>query len=370
MKKMYQVFISSTFEDLQNERLKILNALLSFSCIPAGMELFSAASEEQFEYIKKVIDKVDYYILIVAGRYGSVARDGKSYTEKEFDYAQKKGIPILIFLHKYPENLPAKYTEQTEVGKEKLIRFKEKVSKDRMVAFWSNADELATKVIGSLQEEIRNNPQNGWVREEDKNVEMGSEETAKSRYPSPMFSAKILYKMYKKRIMNLSKQIESMRNPNVDSENLINISEHSANEIVKACYVLSQEHNEALIAIEKMVPLDENIETGIDLDAIISSQLIINIFEKNTPLHDGAIIIRDNRIVAGTCYLTVSENPIYWNMSHIHRAAVGMSEVSDCMVLVVSEITRDISFAYNGRLYHSSGREKLVKTVIEYFGIT
>lgn len=106
---MYQVFISSTFEDLQDERLKILNTLLTFSCIPAGMELFSAASEEQFEYIKKVISQVDYYILIVAGRYGSVTRDGISYTEKEFDYAKKIGIPILVFLHKHPENLSSKY---------------------------------------------------------------------------------------------------------------------------------------------------------------------------------------------------------------------------------------------------------------------
>ena len=70
MKKMYQVFVSSTYEDLIDERIKVLNALLSFSCIPAGMELFSAGCDEQFEYIKRVIDRVDYYVLIVAGRYG------------------------------------------------------------------------------------------------------------------------------------------------------------------------------------------------------------------------------------------------------------------------------------------------------------
>lgn len=89
---MYRVFVSSTYEDLQDERLKILNALLSISCIPSGMELFSAASEEQFSYIKKVIQDVDYFIIIIAGRYGSIAKDGKSYTQKEFEYAQKLNI--------------------------------------------------------------------------------------------------------------------------------------------------------------------------------------------------------------------------------------------------------------------------------------
>lgn len=82
MNKRYQVFVSSTIEDLKEERLKVLNALLKISCIPAGMEYFSASSNEQFEYIKRVIDQVDYYILIVAGRYGSIAEDGKVIRKK------------------------------------------------------------------------------------------------------------------------------------------------------------------------------------------------------------------------------------------------------------------------------------------------
>ena len=88
--KRYQVFISSTFSDLKNERLAVINQLLAINCIPVGMELFPAADEEQFEYIKKLIDESDYYVVIIAGRYGSLADDGFSYTEKEYDYAVTK----------------------------------------------------------------------------------------------------------------------------------------------------------------------------------------------------------------------------------------------------------------------------------------
>ena len=96
-RKRYQVFISSTFNDLKAERLAVLNQLLSINCIPVGMELFTAADEEQFAYIKKLIDESDYYVVIFAGRYGRLADDGLSYTEKEYDYAIEKKIPVLAY---------------------------------------------------------------------------------------------------------------------------------------------------------------------------------------------------------------------------------------------------------------------------------
>ena len=91
MKKRFQVFISSTFKDLEKEREVIANTLLEKDCIPVGMEWFSAMDEEKFEYIKKVIDDSDYCVLLLGGLYGSIATDGKSYTEKEFDYAVEQG---------------------------------------------------------------------------------------------------------------------------------------------------------------------------------------------------------------------------------------------------------------------------------------
>ena len=110
----------------------------------------------------------------------------------------------------------------------------------------------------------------------------------------------------------------------------------------------------ALICLEQTVPLYEYEQTGIPIDAEISSQLIVNIFEKNTPLHDGAVIVRDNRIMAATCYLPLTENhTISKELGTRHRAALGLSEVSDCKVLIVSEETGHISMAEGGQLYRN-----------------
>jgi len=99
MDKRYQVFVSSTYADLKEERSKVIQTIMELDCIPAGMELFPSIDEEQFNFIKKVIDDCDYYLLIIGGRYGSVSEDGVSFTEKEFDYAKEKGIKILAFVH-------------------------------------------------------------------------------------------------------------------------------------------------------------------------------------------------------------------------------------------------------------------------------
>lgn len=107
MDKRYQVFISSTYSDLKDERKQIIESLLNAKYIPAGMELFSASDDEQFKYIKKIIDNCDYYILIVAGRYGSInPNSGLSYTEQEYNYAIERGIPVLSFINRSPEALP------------------------------------------------------------------------------------------------------------------------------------------------------------------------------------------------------------------------------------------------------------------------
>src|SRR5438067_11660380 len=98
MEKRYQVFVSSTYADLADGRREVVQALLQMDCIPAGMELFPAADEEQLQFIRRVIDDCDYYVLILAGRYGSVDTGGVSYTEREFDYALSQNIPILAFV--------------------------------------------------------------------------------------------------------------------------------------------------------------------------------------------------------------------------------------------------------------------------------
>ena len=160
--KRYQVFISSTFSDLKAERLAVLNQLLSINCIPVGMELFPAADEEQFEYIKRLIDESDYYVVIIAGRYGSLADDGFSYTEKEYDYAVSKEIPVLRFLHEHPENIPSGLTDPENAIK--LAEFKKKVSARRLVKYWTTADNLSTQVQTALFNAFESKPRTGWVR--------------------------------------------------------------------------------------------------------------------------------------------------------------------------------------------------------------
>lgn len=129
------------------------------------------------------------------------------------------------------------------------------------------------------------------------------------------------------------------------------LSAESIEAIVHALTSMSRSHVGALIVIERKIMLDEYITTGITLDAAISAALLEQIFEKNTPLHDGAVIIRENRIVAATCYLPLSqEMGISKELGTRHRAAVGISEVSDCITLVASEETGQLSLAVNGKL--------------------
>jgi hypothetical protein len=164
MDKRYQVFVSSTFVDLEQERQKVLQTLMEMDCIPAGMELFPAADEEQWEFIQKVIDDCDYYLLIIGGKYGSVADDGLSYTEKEFDYAVSKGIKIIALIHKQPDLLPRNKTEIDQTKYEKLQTFIAKVGTKRLVRFWTESQQLPGEVALSLTKTIKMYPATGWVR--------------------------------------------------------------------------------------------------------------------------------------------------------------------------------------------------------------
>jgi hypothetical protein len=164
MDKRYQVFVSSTYVDLVEERQSVLQTLMEMDCIPAGMELFPAADEEQWEFIKKVIDDCDYYLLIIGGRYGSTAEDGLSYTEKEFDYAVSKGIKVIALLHEAPDELPRGKSEPSEDLYGKLQEFRKKVGTGRLVRFWKEANQLPGEVALSLNKTIKMFPAVGWVR--------------------------------------------------------------------------------------------------------------------------------------------------------------------------------------------------------------
>lgn len=128
-------------------------------------------------------------------------------------------------------------------------------------------------------------------------------------------------------------------------------SEKTINEIVKACVEMGKVRTGALIVIEQKESLREYERTGIEVDGIVTSQLLINIFEHNTPLHDGAVIVCGNRVTSATCYLPLSANlDLSKELGTRHRAGVGISEVTDSLTLIVSEETGKISVAYEGRL--------------------
>lgn len=159
----YQVFVSSTFTDLKDERDKVLQAILECKAFPTGMELFPSADDEQFEFIKREIDSSDYYIVIIGGRYGSRADDGISFTEKEFDYAFAQGKPILAFLVRDPSKLSFDKCEVEAEGRAKLEQFREKAKRSRLVKQYSNPDELKAQVLQSLNYQFKLNPKRGWV---------------------------------------------------------------------------------------------------------------------------------------------------------------------------------------------------------------
>ncbi len=144
------------------------------------------------------------------------------------------------------------------------------------------------------------------------------------------------------------------------SEDVRRLNDKTIFEIVKTASELSKAKTGALIVFEHDTPLGEYEETGISIDAEVSKALLINIFEKNTPLHDGAVIIRNNRIVAATCYLPLTDNGnINKALGTRHRAGLGISEVSDSMTLIVSEETGGIAIAQNGVLYRDLDEEGL-----------
>ena len=165
----YQVFVSSTYEDLIEERKEATQALLECGCIPTGMELFPASNKKQWEIIKRVIDDCDYYLLIIGGRYGSLGVDdtGKKvgYTEMEFDYALSTGKPIIAFIHSMPEKLPYEKNEKTKLGIQRLNKFRNKVKTNRMIQYWTNKDNLKAAIHNSIPSLIKDNPSGGWTKQ-------------------------------------------------------------------------------------------------------------------------------------------------------------------------------------------------------------
>lgn len=162
MDKKYQIFISSTFKDLKDERRRVTEAILNLGHIPVGMELFQAGDETQWDYIKQSINEADYYVLIVGERYGSEV-DGKSYTQMEYEYAVEQSVPVAAFLldNDARNDWPSGRVEHDKRHKVDAFRA---LCETRLVQYWSDEKDLALKVNTALSHLFRRNPQVGWVR--------------------------------------------------------------------------------------------------------------------------------------------------------------------------------------------------------------
>jgi len=161
----FQIFLSSTFRDLREERQAVHEAILELGHFPAGMEAFPAADATPWELIKSVIKESDYYILIVGGKYGSTGPEGISYTEMEYNLAVELGKPILAFTHGDPDQIPAGKIELDNEARSRLDSFRQRIL-ERTCKPWTNKENLKAAVLLSLVHIIRTRPASGWVRNE------------------------------------------------------------------------------------------------------------------------------------------------------------------------------------------------------------
>lgn len=161
--KRYQVFVSSTYTDLLEERAVLTQALPTLHCLPCGLELNPAGAANAWTAIKKLIDESDYYILLTGSRYGTLSPSGVSYTHMEYVYAATKQKPILVLMHEAPETRPLEFQERTPEGRRQLNDFRQLLQKG-FVARWSDLRNLDTAVRQYLPQLIKSRPMSGWVR--------------------------------------------------------------------------------------------------------------------------------------------------------------------------------------------------------------
>jgi len=227
--KRYQIFVSSTFADLEEERRKVMETILTYNCFPAGAETFPAIGEGIFEYIKRIIDDSDYFLLIIGGRYGAIDEDGVGWVEKEYDFAVSKGIPVIAFDHEDFTKLPANKKEQDDEKRKKLIAFKRRVAKGRLIRKWSNKDDLALAVSTSLKRVLELQPRIGWVRADSLQNDGVQKEIDRLQKESVKYQKEVIklendlkkkYKDYEQEIEYLKKQIKALEAAGKTSQDL------------------------------------------------------------------------------------------------------------------------------------------------------
>ncbi|RIV21612.1 DUF4062 domain-containing protein [Fibrisoma montanum] len=162
--KTYQVFVSSTFGDLKEERRAVSTALLSINCIPIGLEMFPAVGDSLFDYNKKIIDSCDYFILIIGKKYGSISKEAQiSFVEMEYEYAKSQNIPALTFIFEDGES--SKNYESDKLENSKFESFKKSIIQKSLVRFFRSSDDLAASIVVSVSALIRDKSALGWAKD-------------------------------------------------------------------------------------------------------------------------------------------------------------------------------------------------------------
>lgn len=221
MDKKYKIFISSTKDDLKEEREKIQNTLLSMDCIPKNMETFYATDLSTWDHLKNVLSTCDYCVIVVAARYGSICEQtGKSFTQMEYEYAKMINIPIGRFIHADPDSLPFIFHDETEEKKSRFRAFREELQEGQIVKYWSNSDELCCLIAIALHQFIVSNIEKKSLKD-DKNSEIISK-LNKISVSFNALSKYILsndkYEMKKRQKYYLNTTHESTVNANILSE--------------------------------------------------------------------------------------------------------------------------------------------------------
>lgn len=215
MNKKYQIFVSSTYKDLKQERQVAIDSIIKLRHIPAGMELFSATGENQFEMIKPIIYESDYYLLIVAGKYGTVCEDtGLSYTEMEYDFAIENQKRVIAFVHDDPENLPSSDRESTDKMRRKLKKFRQKVMSNKMVKMWHDKVDLYQSIPISISTVIEMYPATTcWmhVNENDTYTPLGDYKPLKKEFVVPIKeNIELYYNNLEKTVLQIIESTESI----------------------------------------------------------------------------------------------------------------------------------------------------------------
>ncbi len=173
--KKYQIFISSTYNDLKTERTAVRDAIMMMHQFPIGMEQFTASDDDQWKVIRELIDCSDYYVLIIGKRYGSLIEDGKyagiSYTQREFEYALSQGVPVLAFIKANDASFSGDSFETDPIKFQKLIDFTESVKTGRVVNWFKTSGELSLQVTAALNNAFQKNDRPGWIRGDQTNIE-------------------------------------------------------------------------------------------------------------------------------------------------------------------------------------------------------